>query len=299
VTTEADDDEQKHLQALLAWGKGVEKLHKRYFSDPPPLHAGSQILSDDAALRPYHMSHEVSQRLSVAVDCLDGLRVMTIDAQGFPVILRTFAPYPLLRSAIENACAVAWLLEPVDEFTRVTRRFELWARSHDARNDVEKIVKANADKKSPAHDPRGWSRDTDFIERMRVAGVPKVDKILRDPKRNTTSTTRMVDAGAAALAKGSRGAYESHHYAVTWRALSGASHGDLWALMSLPDRDIVGEPDPETDRVGARVYMTASKMALWTDVATKAVKRAIGMYDRSRLVLADHAADPSPRVSAP
>lgn len=243
------------------------------------------------------MSHEVTQRLSVAVDSLHGLRTMTMTEgdSGIGVGLRTYAPYPLLRAAIENACTVAWLLSPSDEATRVTRRFQLWAKSHDARNDVELLMKANEDKMHRVPDPVGWSRDLGWIERMRQYGVPDVDKTLKDPKRAAT-TTRVVDSGAKALAQGARD-YKGHHYSLAWRGLSGASHGDLWALMSLPDREVMGEPDPVTDRVGTSVFMTARTMALWTSLTTTAVTRAIGMYDRHRLVLTDHAQPSHPIAS--
>jgi hypothetical protein len=281
-------DDRRPLRALLDWAGEVDTLHDRYFISPPGIDPGSRTDADDDALRPYHLSHEVSQRLSVAVDSLHGLRMMCVDTAQEHVNLRTFAPYPLLRAAVENACTVAWLLHPDDQLARVTRRFHLWARSHDARNDVEKIMSANPPKGVKPVSPTGWSRDGDFIGRMRDAGVADVDKILKDPKRNTTSTTAMVDQGADALGR-RRNAYPATHYRLVWRSFSGASHGDLWALMSLPDREIVGEPDPITDRVGSRVFMTAEKLALWTHVTTTAVKGAISIYDRSRLVLREHA----------
>jgi hypothetical protein len=280
-------DDERHRRALLEWAAKIDTLHERYFISPPGIDAGSRTDLDDQALRPYHLSHEVSQRLSVAVDCLHGLRMMCVDTEQGHLNLRTFAPYPLLRAAVENACTVAWLLRPDDQLDRVTRRFHLWARSHDSRNDVEKIMAANPPKGVKPPSPTGWSRDGDFIARMRDAGVADVDKILKDPQRNTTSTRRMVDQGADALGR-RRGGYPAHHYRIVWRSFSGASHGDLWALMSLPDRDIVGEPDPVTDRVGSRVYMTAEKLVLWTHISTTAVKGAISLYDRSRLVLREH-----------
>jgi hypothetical protein len=283
-----DSEEAVNVRALLAWADEVEKLHARYFRGAPALHPGSRLDRDDAVLRPYHLSHEVSQRLSVALDSLHGLRAMTLDEASGGVELRTYAPFPLLRAALENACVVAWLLESDEELVRATRRVHLWVRSNQERFTVEKVIYKDVTNQRAKEPPTLIRRqDEDFLDRMRVLGVTDLDKLVKDPKRSTASVGAMVSGGSAALRK-QRGSYQPQMYSVGWRALSGATHGDLWALMAVTMHEVLGEPDSATDRIDARVSFPISSFVVWTHMVTSAVKGSLRLYDRDRLVLTDH-----------
>jgi hypothetical protein len=283
-----DPDEAADVRTLLAWANEVEKLHERYFRNTPDLNPGSRLDRDDALLRPYHLSHEVSQRLGVALDSLHGLRAMTLDEGSGGVELRTYAPFPLLRAALENACIVAWLLESEDDLVRATRRVHLWVRSNQERFTVDKAIYEEFLKHGGTQEPSQIrDRDVAFLERMREVGVADLDKLMKNPKRSTASVGDMVSVGAAALRR-QRGTYQPQMYSVGWRALSGATHGDLWALMAVTMHEVLGEPDERNDRVNARVSFPVSSFVVWTHMVTSAVKGALRLYDRQRLVLRDH-----------
>src|SRR5690349_15715455 len=84
---------------------------------------GSALCGDDRRSAPYHVSHEAWQRLDSAVDHLFALKVLIADAGVLP----TYAPFTLLRAAIENAASAVWLLDPSSRSERVLRRLRLEA----------------------------------------------------------------------------------------------------------------------------------------------------------------------------
>src|SRR5205823_6269469 len=58
-----------------------------------------------------------------AVDHLHCLHALIADAQ----LLNMYAPYTLVRAALENASAAVWLLAPASRTERITRRLRLAA----------------------------------------------------------------------------------------------------------------------------------------------------------------------------
>jgi hypothetical protein len=70
---------------------------------PPP---GSALRGDDLRTHPYELSHAAWHSLSHAVDHLNCLQTLLKDAG----LIHIFAPYSLVRSALENASAAVWML---------------------------------------------------------------------------------------------------------------------------------------------------------------------------------------------
>jgi hypothetical protein len=81
----------------------------------------SSLRGDDDRAFPYALSHAVWDALDHAVDHLTCLLALLRDAK----VINRFAPYALVRGALENACAAVWILEP-------PRRADRLARSGDA-----------------------------------------------------------------------------------------------------------------------------------------------------------------------
>jgi hypothetical protein len=75
---------------------------------PPPPEAGSMLAADDAALASFEVSHAVQGVLLSAVDHIDALRALVVDAK----MVHSRAPFTLLRAALENAATAVWLLAP-------------------------------------------------------------------------------------------------------------------------------------------------------------------------------------------
>jgi hypothetical protein len=78
---------------------------------------GSLLGVVDAMSEPFQASHQIGYLLHTAVDHLHGLKMMMEQAGA----QHTFAPYTLIRAAIESASTALWILQP-DASREVARR---------------------------------------------------------------------------------------------------------------------------------------------------------------------------------
>lgn len=78
----------------------------------------SPLRGDDDRAHPYEVSHAAWHSLSHAVDHLSCLRALLGDAK----VVHMYAPFSLVRSALENACAAVWMLQPPRRADRLVRR---------------------------------------------------------------------------------------------------------------------------------------------------------------------------------
>lgn len=85
--------------------------------NPVEAKPGSLLGVVDAMGEPFQASHHVGYLLHTAVDHLHGLKMM----MGQAGAQHTFAPYTLVRAAIENASTALWILQP-DASREVARR---------------------------------------------------------------------------------------------------------------------------------------------------------------------------------
>jgi hypothetical protein len=90
-------------------GPGAERLR------PAPR---SPLRGDDDRAHPYELSHAAWHSLSHAVDHLSCLRALLRDAK----VVHMYAPFSLVRAALENACAAVWMLQPPRRADRLARR---------------------------------------------------------------------------------------------------------------------------------------------------------------------------------
>jgi hypothetical protein len=134
---------------------------------------------------------------------------------------------------------------------------------------------------------QGWERDEDWLQRVTTMGID-ARAMVKNP-RQLTSNTEIVAAGAALLSAAKPKNPTGEAFLVGWRALSGLTHADLWAVMSVPAKAIESGSDPETDEVRATFYSTPETLILWTWLATLAVEQAGSWYDLQRLAFRDHA----------
>jgi hypothetical protein len=113
--------ERQYLLELLSELRKVDAWVARMdpSTRPPGPPPGSSLYGDDARTRPYELSHGAWHALSHAVDHLNCLHVLLKDAQ----VIHMFAPFSLVRAALENASAAVWMLQPPSRTSRVCRRF--------------------------------------------------------------------------------------------------------------------------------------------------------------------------------
>src|SRR4051812_2912986 len=85
--------------------------------------SGSPLSADDERTHPFQTSHAAWHALSHAADPLHCLRAVLRDAAA----IHMYAPYALVRAALENASAAVWMLHPRGRIERVTRRLRYCA----------------------------------------------------------------------------------------------------------------------------------------------------------------------------
>ncbi|MGH9250868.1 MAG: hypothetical protein ACRD0W_15285 [Acidimicrobiales bacterium] len=79
---------------------------------------GSSLAGDDRAAYPYQLSHGVDAAIGIAVDHLDAVRALIMDA----MVMHPYAPFTITRAAIEAGSTAVWLLGPSSRRERVVRR---------------------------------------------------------------------------------------------------------------------------------------------------------------------------------
>lgn len=269
-----DPYDQWFVRWLLVWSDVVDKLLASHFTTNPPIQPGSPLAECDALCQPHLMSNEAHLALSVAIDNLHCARSLIVVGEGTDrtVMMRTYGPFSLLRAALENACRVSWLLSPADPTERIRRRLQALLVSNHGRDQVYELEGL----------PKvGLDHDGDFLDNLRSAGVD-VDVVLKG--RRISPTSIVMDGGDSMEADKRCQIDSGKTVESAWRGMSGQSHGDLWASMSLPSRRILQDAvPPSEDQVPTIIHMTPRSTFLWARITTQAVQHATRLYDRNRL----------------
>jgi hypothetical protein len=181
-------------------------------ADRSPLVPGSPASKDDERTHPYELSHAAWHSLSHAVDHLNCLRALLRDAQ----VIHMYAPYSLVRSALENASAAVWMLQPTSRTERVLRRLRL------ASNDIRNGERAK--QLMGMTGPRSEQERIDEIRGIaRRAGADETKAV------RGTSYWEIVNAAGNTLGTGVA------IIPLAWKLCSGIAHGDLWTTLSAAE----------------------------------------------------------------
>lgn len=229
--------------------------------------AGSSLASDDAATARWHLSHAALSGLSHGIDHLHCFRNLVLGAR----VLHPYAPFSLLRSAVENLATAVWLLAPEEGVDRVQRRLQL-ARADAARGEeVRQMVGA----------PVGRPLETRLEEMASAAiapGVPRDSAYGKAP-----GFERIVrEAGEATRLKGDT-------LVMVWKTCSGITHGQLWASFGVLTREMVPDlDDPESESVHLKLSAPESTLQLATECAVVVGKEAWRLFDNRRLKFTTH-----------
>ncbi|WP_422758471.1 hypothetical protein [Paenarthrobacter sp. C1] len=195
---------EAHRELLLAF-VDIDRL-QQLLQSALPLAERSVLWLDDRFTRPYQTSHAVNYLILTAVDHLHCLKTVMQDADAQHI----FAPFTLIRSAIETASTALWLLNPKDRKTRITRSLRLEA------NNIAMLGRAYGT----------MGVDVAETTRMRLellsAAVEKsqVDKDVvmgSYPSVQTIISTATKEAGLSRWIFGA------------WQLSSGSTHGKTWA----------------------------------------------------------------------
>lgn len=247
MTASVDDEQEqrdlrvlkKSLAAVDGW---LTRGNTPHWAATTP---GSPLAGDDKKADPFQVSHAVVSAIGVAVDHADALRRLvegcgTCTPGRMNLGLNSY--YSLLRGAIENAARAIWLLAPEGRPERILRRLRLQA---DNVRNSDKVAQAMDTTMSKSREVR-LGRVREIAVRAGLDAQRAVERL------NNVDIVRTAGAYVG-------GDDAVRHTEVLWRACSGAAHGDVWAGLSMHDKNVV-------DRDGnvATIQMTASTHLLAT-----------------------------------
>jgi hypothetical protein len=198
----------------------------------PVAESGSVLFEDDQVTHPFPLSNDVRYLLLVAADNLIGLRNMLIENMGndgSTLTIYPFAPYTLLRNAIECAGTALWLMQPHERHQRVLRiaQFEL----EDAKKNKAALESMGGRGDETFH------RKKAIIERM-VASQSELS--WKDVAKGFRVTDLLASVGALPQLEGLNPLGK-------WQIASGMAHGKRWAGTLLSDLKEVTKPSPNGD----------------------------------------------------
>jgi hypothetical protein len=201
----------------------IERWHTETTQPPPPgAEPGSALAGDDAKLGYLQLSHLAWTAHVSAVDHLEAIRKLAAD----PERIGGHAPYSLMRSVMENAATVVWLLHPPSRKDRLTRGlrvawFDAWEFGHVQDLDARLV-------------PPLPGRPADVVE----AEIKQMAKGLGIPAEDVCKQLYYSPlVGAAAEASG----LDPVAIQVVWRMCAGFSHGRRWATLGYLKRVTVAQ----------------------------------------------------------
>lgn len=257
-----DPDVMRRLAVIFGridqWAERISNPDEVRPPDP-----GSRLALDDKLLtRHFQMSTGVLWALVSAVDHLNSLRRLVIDAQSVP----SRGTFTLLRAALENGAVAVWLMAPRDQNERVLRRLRLqWADIKEQESAHQLIDHAAT---TPTRDKKRQLQD---IGRAAGLSTPQVNLIASRPVGYAT----IVDAAAR---EGS--AVDADAMVLAWRLCSGIAHAKSWAVLGLLERTNI----QQLDEGMLRVRLTAPDHALFglTVLAAATVHEGWKLFDHYR-----------------
>jgi hypothetical protein len=219
--------------------------------------AGSSLMGDDNATDPYYLSHAAWGGISSAVDHLNTLKTMIMDAK----VLHIYSPFTIIRAAIENASTAVWLLAPTSRDERVLRRLRL--ADADFVN-MEKLADLLG-----ATPVRTLDQKRDKLRK--IAAKRKIAEDLFIKKRPGYEEIVGL-AGDATAVSGKVGK-------VVWKSGSAVAHGDMSTVLALLERSTLGQT---RNIVSASAEAPVETLALMTSISVAIADKAITLYDSRR-----------------
>jgi hypothetical protein len=229
---------------------------------------GSRTAGDDRLTDPHRLSHQVLTSLAHGIDHLHAFRSLVVKAEE----LHLYAPFSLMRGALENACTALWLLHPDDEATRAQRCLQLAAA------DVKHGEEARA--LTGERDAAGAERLA--RRRNRIGDLAEAAGLRRDVIATAPGRARIVRESAAATT------FDGDTLELVWRTCSGLAHGQQWATLGMLERESVVDADGDPDVVRLQLSASGDSLVLMTKTITLLIDRAWRLYDRHRLAWRTH-----------
>jgi hypothetical protein len=227
----------------------------------PEVEPGSPLVGDARKSPDLQVAHAAWNGITHAVDHLHAVRSLLGDAR----VLHPYAPYTLLRSAIENAATAVWLLAPPQRSERVRRRLKLARHEAWESGQVRKLV--------PAEVFEGRRTAEERIAEIRSLAIA----LGLDPNDvcgqfGYESVVRQ--AGEATKLGGDLSA-------LMWRLCSGLTHGRYWASLSFLQREEMARTT-EAGVLDVRLTTDVDQVLTVVQVPFTFTNAALQLYDQRR-----------------
>lgn len=267
MTTSADDVEDAAYASIVANLRAAGLVHRKLEQNSYAIEPGSDIAADHLRLPDLRLVDSVNRSLHHSLDNLWALNVL-LQKDG----PQHFAPYTLVRAALETAATAVWLLEPNSPEERITRRIHL---EIDDAAEAKKV--ANAAGRDG--DVEWHRRRNDLRDVLERAGLP-----LPAENRRLTYVSIVQDIDEAA---GTPLSTE-----VAWRICSGMAHGKLYAFQALAIE--ASRRQIDDGLIEADYTPSWHNLAVVLGITVKTLRRADLLYELRRVSLLSVRAVPAP-----
>ncbi|MFC0249075.1 hypothetical protein ACFFIO_11255 [Citricoccus parietis] len=169
--------------------------------------SGSVLDVVDALTEPFQASHQLGYLLHTAVDHLHALKMLLADAKA----QHTFAPYTLIRGAIEAASAALWLLRDDAPQEVALRAMKLEYMNLRDETRATRAVDATAQHNEIQRD---------LLQQV----LTRNDMTIRGGKDKITATEMVQTADSD---------FRVPNAYLTWQMCSAAAHGRPWVKQVL------------------------------------------------------------------
>jgi hypothetical protein len=168
---------------------------------------GSLLHVADALSEPHQSSHVVGYLLLTAVDHLHALKMVMVDAGSQHI----FAPYTLIRGAIENASMALWVLQQDDPRSVAVRALTLEYRGLLDQRRAARAVDPKAEIDKDLLEIFTDCLDRHGFAQKEVKSAPQNLPLIEEISKH----------------------FHIRHAALTWQFCSAAAHGRQWAWKYL------------------------------------------------------------------
>ncbi|MEJ1116754.1 hypothetical protein WBN73_20810 [Paenarthrobacter sp. CCNWLY172] len=212
-----------------------------------PTAPGSLLAAIDAMTEPYQVSHHLGYLLHTSVDHLHALTMLMEQAGA----QHTFAPYTLIRAAIENAATALWILQPDSPSETAERSLRLEYA------DLNDLKRANT-----TADPAAGHDEVrlEVFENCLSRHGWKASEIKRRPP------------GPLVIIQETSKYYEVFGAAIMWQMCSAATHGRRWARQYLTVFE--AEDDGRSKILSGKLTSSESAIAMALHIACNLVRKA-------------------------
>lgn len=216
------------------------------------IHPHSSLALDHERMPGLQVGHSVDRALHHSLDCLWGLDQLLKKTGP-----QHYAPYLLIRGALESAATAVWLLNPDERTTRLQRRVAIEV---DNTKEASKAIAA-----------AGRDDDLDSWESGMNALLDEAGLTLKNCQwKGYGAVVREID-DAPKTVKSTE---------LAWRACSGMSHGKFWSFQMFAAES--NRREASDGAFQADFAPSYHGLAIVLDVVVRTVHRADSLYDQRR-----------------